>query len=39
MAMAFAVLGLITPGMAIDDPGCVSKTFPGFWDALDRLLS
>lgn len=38
MAMAFGVLGLVTPGMSIDDPDCVAKTFPGFWDALDRLL-
>ncbi len=38
MAMAFAVLGLVTPGMSIDDPGCVGKTFPDFWDVLDRLL-
>lgn len=39
MAMAFAVLGLVTPGMVIDDPGCVSKTFPDFWDVLDSLLA
>jgi 3-phosphoshikimate 1-carboxyvinyltransferase len=37
MAMAFAVLGLVTPGMAIGDPECVSKTFPNFFDVLDRL--
>lgn len=39
MAMAFSILGLVTPGMAIDDPGCVAKTFPGFYDALDSLLA
>jgi 3-phosphoshikimate 1-carboxyvinyltransferase len=39
IAMAFAVLGLVTPGMTIEDPGCVAKTFPNFWDALDRLLA
>jgi 3-phosphoshikimate 1-carboxyvinyltransferase len=39
MAMAFAVLGLVTPGMAIDDPACVGKTFPDFWDVLDSLLA
>ncbi|MCE5337813.1 MAG: 3-phosphoshikimate 1-carboxyvinyltransferase [Methanomicrobiaceae archaeon] len=33
-AMAFAVLGLAVGGMAIRDPGCVEKSFPGFWDAL-----
>ena len=37
IAMAFAVLGLRAPGIAIADPGCVAKTFPGFWDTLERL--
>ena len=37
MAMSFAVLGLRTPGTVIVDPACVSKTFPGFFDVLDRL--
>jgi len=37
MAMSFAVLGLKVPGIAIADPGCVAKTFPGFWAALDDL--
>ncbi|MGI8792312.1 MAG: 3-phosphoshikimate 1-carboxyvinyltransferase [Acidimicrobiales bacterium] len=37
MAMSFALLGLRSPGIQIADPECVSKTFPGFWDALDRL--
>jgi 3-phosphoshikimate 1-carboxyvinyltransferase len=37
MAMSFAVLGLRVPGVEIADPGCVAKTFPGFWDALDSL--
>ena len=37
MAMAFAVLGLVAPGMAVRDPGCVAKTFPGYWDLLDAL--
>lgn len=37
MAMSFALLGLTTAGIAIEDPGCVAKTFPGFWSALDRL--
>lgn len=35
-AMAFAVLGLAVGGMAIRDPGCVEKSFPGFWEALYR---
>ena len=37
IAMAFAVLGLVVPGVVIENPGCVSKTFPGFFDALDSL--
>ncbi|MCY4663884.1 MAG: 3-phosphoshikimate 1-carboxyvinyltransferase, partial [Acidimicrobiaceae bacterium] len=28
IAMAFAVLGLVVPGMQIENPGCVAKTFP-----------
>ena len=39
MAMAFAVLGLVTPGMQISDAECVSKTFPDFFDVLDRLTA
>jgi 3-phosphoshikimate 1-carboxyvinyltransferase len=37
MAMSFALLGLRAPGIEIADPGCVAKTFPGYWDELDRL--
>ena len=37
MAMSFAVAGLRAPGISIAGPGCVAKTFPEFWDALDRL--
>jgi 3-phosphoshikimate 1-carboxyvinyltransferase len=37
IAMAFAVLGLVVPGILIAEPGCVAKTFPGFWGALDSL--
>jgi 3-phosphoshikimate 1-carboxyvinyltransferase len=37
MAMSFALLGLRRPGIEIADPGCVAKTFPGFWDVLDGL--
>ncbi|MDQ2798063.1 MAG: 3-phosphoshikimate 1-carboxyvinyltransferase, partial [Armatimonadota bacterium] len=32
MAMSFAVAGLRVPGMTINDPGCVAKTFPDFWE-------
>jgi len=37
IAMAFSVLGLRVPGVEIADPGCVAKTFPGFFDALVGL--
>ena len=37
MAMAFAVAGLAAPGIVIEDPGCVSKTFPDFFDRLEAL--
>jgi len=37
MAMAFALIGLVVPGVAIRDPGCVAKTFPGYFDALEQL--
>ena len=37
MAMSFALIGLRVPGVDIEDPGCVAKTFPGYWDALDGL--
>lgn len=38
IAMAFAVLGLRVPGTVIDGASTVSKSFPGFWTALDELL-
>lgn len=31
MAMSFAVAGLRVPGIIINNPGCVAKTFPDFW--------
>jgi len=37
MAMSFALLGLRVPGVEIADPGCVAKTYPGFFADLDRL--
>jgi 3-phosphoshikimate 1-carboxyvinyltransferase len=39
MAMSFATLALARPGIAIADPGCVAKTFPGFWTMLAALRS
>ena len=37
MAMAFAVTGLVAPGVRIRDPGCVTKTFPGYFGLLESL--
>jgi 3-phosphoshikimate 1-carboxyvinyltransferase len=37
MAMSFALVGVVAPGVSILDPGCVAKTYPGFWDDLERL--
>jgi 3-phosphoshikimate 1-carboxyvinyltransferase len=34
MAMCFATLGLVIPGMRIRDPACVGKTFPDFFAKL-----
>jgi len=37
IAMSFALAGLKIGGIAILDPDCVGKTFPGYWDALRGL--
>ncbi len=37
MAMAFSVIGLAQPGVTINDPDCVNKTFPDFFKYLDYL--
>jgi 3-phosphoshikimate 1-carboxyvinyltransferase len=37
VAMSFSLIGLKTPGIRIKDPGCVSKTFPTFFNVLARL--
>ena len=37
MAMAFALAGLRIPGVAIRDPGCVSKTWPEYFSMLEAL--
>jgi 3-phosphoshikimate 1-carboxyvinyltransferase len=36
MAMSLALAGLRIPGVVILDPGCTSKTYPGFFDDLGR---
>jgi 3-phosphoshikimate 1-carboxyvinyltransferase len=37
IAMAFAVAGLKLPGVVINNPDCVAKTFPEFFDKLAAL--
>lgn len=37
MAMSFAVAGAILPGIIINDPEVVTKTFPGFWKTLESI--
>jgi 3-phosphoshikimate 1-carboxyvinyltransferase len=37
IAMAFAIAGLAIPGVVIEDPSCVGKSFPAFWTTLAEL--
>lgn len=37
MAMSFSLIGLRVEGVTIEDPSCVSKTFPNFFDILGQL--
>jgi 3-phosphoshikimate 1-carboxyvinyltransferase len=37
MAMCFALVALGGAGVTINDPGCVRKTFPGYFDALRSI--
>ncbi|MBN9517212.1 3-phosphoshikimate 1-carboxyvinyltransferase [bacterium] len=37
MAMSLALVGLKVPGVVIRNPGCVAKTYPGFWQDLEKL--
>jgi 3-phosphoshikimate 1-carboxyvinyltransferase len=37
IAMAFSLVGLAHPGIEIEGPEVVDKTWPGFWDMLDSL--
>lgn len=39
MAMAFSVIGLAAPAgtVTINDPDCVNKTYPNYWDDLQKL--
>ena len=37
MAMSMSLIGARVAGVEIDDPDCVAKTFPGFFDAFEAL--
>jgi len=37
MAMAFAVAGLRVDGVEIDDPACVAKSNPVFWEQFEKI--
>jgi 3-phosphoshikimate 1-carboxyvinyltransferase len=37
MAMAFSLIGLRFDGISIENPSCVSKTFPNYFDMLNTL--
>lgn len=37
IAMCFAVAGLAIAGIKIENPGCVKKSFPDFWQRFARL--
>jgi 3-phosphoshikimate 1-carboxyvinyltransferase len=39
MAMSLALVGLKVPGVVIRNPGCVAKTYPGFWGDLEAVIS
>jgi 3-phosphoshikimate 1-carboxyvinyltransferase len=39
IAMSFAVTGMRAPGIRIVNPGCVSKTFPDYFDVLRGLTA
>jgi 3-phosphoshikimate 1-carboxyvinyltransferase len=38
MAMSLALVGLRVPGVVIEDPKCVEKTYPGYFDDLAKLV-
>jgi 3-phosphoshikimate 1-carboxyvinyltransferase len=37
MAMAFGILSLLAPDIEVASPGCVSKSFPNFWEVLASM--
>ncbi len=39
LAMAFALAGLKVPGVRIENPDCVKKSFPKFWSEFEKVYS
>ncbi len=39
LAMSFALAGLRVPGVRIENPNCVRKSFPNFWHEFGKLSS
>jgi len=39
IAMSFAVAGLAVPNITIADPDCVEKSFPDFWEVLEKVYT
>jgi len=37
LAMALALVGLRRGNVWIRNPGCVGKTYPGFWEEIGRF--
>ena len=37
MAMAFSLVGLVVPGIRVEDPSCVTKTLPEYFKLLGSL--
>jgi 3-phosphoshikimate 1-carboxyvinyltransferase len=37
MAMAFAPLAIVHPGLRMEEPTVVAKSWPGFWEQLKKL--
>jgi 3-phosphoshikimate 1-carboxyvinyltransferase len=37
LAMAFGVLGTVVEGVEVEDPSVVTKSWPDYWDMLERL--
>lgn len=37
LAMSLAIAGLVIPGIKIKGEQCVDKSFPGFWETLQKL--